>query len=125
MDVSLARVRKRVQAGGHDIPASALRRRFDRSKEYFAAVYKPLVDLWYEWDSDEGTFSLRNSVGVMNRKAEIERMQVAFERAAGKAIRDTREERSERFEVRDEARLTRGATQTAKPRRGSIRKKQA
>ena len=35
VDASLARVRKRVEAGGHDIPASILRRRFDRSQEYF------------------------------------------------------------------------------------------
>ena len=63
VDVSLARVRKRVEAGGHDIPASALRRRFGRSQEYFATVYKPLVDSWYEWDSLEGGFSLRNSGG--------------------------------------------------------------
>jgi predicted ABC-type ATPase len=63
VEVSLARVRKRVEAGGHDIPASALRRRFVRSHEYFATVYKPLVDSWYEWDSYEGGFSLRNSGG--------------------------------------------------------------
>jgi hypothetical protein len=59
----------------------------------------------------------------MNQKVEIERMQAAFKRAAEKATRGTREERSGRFEVRDEARLTRDDTQTAKPRRGSNRKK--
>jgi hypothetical protein len=59
----------------------------------------------------------------MNQKVEIERMQAAFKRAAEKATRGTREERSGRFEVRDEARLTRGDTQTAKPRRGSSLKK--
>ena len=63
VDVSLARVRKRVEAGGHDIPAPVLRRRFNRSQEYFATAYKPLVDSWYEWDSYEGGFSLRNSGG--------------------------------------------------------------
>ena len=56
-------VRKRVEAGGHDIPGSALRRRFDRRKEYFVTLYKPLVDSWYEWESHEGAFSLRNSGG--------------------------------------------------------------
>lgn len=61
VDVSLARVHKRVEAGGHDIPTGTLTRRFGRSKNYFATVYKPLVDAWYEWDSLEGTFSLRNS----------------------------------------------------------------
>jgi hypothetical protein len=59
----------------------------------------------------------------MNQKVEIERMQAAFERAAEKATRGTREERSGRFEVRDEERLTRSGTQTAKPKRGSNFKK--
>jgi hypothetical protein len=59
----------------------------------------------------------------MNQKAEIERMQAAFKRAAEKATRGTREERSGRFEVRDDAGLTRGDTQIAKPGRGSNIKK--
>jgi hypothetical protein len=59
----------------------------------------------------------------MNQKAEIERMQAAFKRAAEKATRGTREERSGRFEVRDNARLTRGDAQTAKPRPASNPKK--
>jgi predicted ABC-type ATPase len=123
VDVSLARVRQRVEAGGHDIPASALRRRFDRSQEYFATVYRPLVDSWYEWDSHEGAFSLETQEDGMNQKIEIERMQAAFKRAAEKAMRGTREERSGRFEMRDEARLTLGDTEAAKLGRGSKLKK--
>jgi predicted ABC-type ATPase len=110
VDVSLARVRKRVEAGGHDIPASVLRRRFDRSQEYFATVYKPLVDSWYEWDSHEGAFSLLTSGERHESESEIERMQAAFKRAAEKATRGTRHERSGRFEMRDNSRLTRGDT---------------
>jgi hypothetical protein len=56
----------------------------------------------------------------VNQKVEIEQMQAAFKRAAEKA---TREERSGRFEVRDDSGLTRGDTQTAKPRGGSSLKK--
>ncbi|MEA2838576.1 MAG: hypothetical protein QOD89_3126 [Bradyrhizobium sp.] len=59
----------------------------------------------------------------MNRKVEVERMQAAFKRAAEKATRGTREERSGHFEVRDDSRLTRGDGQTAKPRGGSNFKK--
>jgi hypothetical protein len=59
----------------------------------------------------------------MNQKVEIERMQAAFKRAAEKATRGTREERSGRFEVRDEERLTRGGTRIGKLRRGSDIKK--
>jgi hypothetical protein len=59
----------------------------------------------------------------MSQKVEIERMQAAFKRAAEKATRGTREERSGRFEVRDDSRLGQGDAQTAKPRRGSDLKK--
>jgi hypothetical protein len=59
----------------------------------------------------------------MNQKVEIERMQAAFKRAAEKATRGTREERSGRFDVPDDSRVTRGDAQAAKPRRGSNLKK--
>jgi predicted ABC-type ATPase len=55
---SLARVRKRVQAGGHGIPEDTIRRRFDKSRSYFEAIYKPIVDEWYVWESREGAFAL-------------------------------------------------------------------
>src|SRR5215211_3451934 len=44
---SMARVRKRVEAGGHDIPEEAIRRRFGKSLVYFETIYKPIVDAWY------------------------------------------------------------------------------
>jgi hypothetical protein len=59
----------------------------------------------------------------MNQKIEIERMEAAFKRAAEKATRGTREERSGRFEIPDDSRLTRDDTRAAKPRRGSNLKK--
>src|SRR6185295_4750225 len=39
---SIARVQKRVAAGGHDIPEETIRRRFDRSLEYLETRYKPV-----------------------------------------------------------------------------------
>ena len=53
---ALARVRKRVEAGGHDIPEGVLRRRFHKGLEYLDRVYKPMVDEWYVFDSLEGEF---------------------------------------------------------------------
>lgn len=58
---SIARVRKRVAAGGHDIPEDTIRRRFGRSESYFEAIYRPIVDEWYIWASEEGSFSLVGS----------------------------------------------------------------
>jgi predicted ABC-type ATPase len=58
---SVARVRKRVAAGGHDIPEDTIRRRFGRSKNYFETIYRPIVDEWYIWESRQGAFALINS----------------------------------------------------------------
>jgi predicted ABC-type ATPase len=56
VDESIARVRKRVEAGGHNIPEDVIRRRFSKSIVYFESIYKPVVDSWYIWESREGSF---------------------------------------------------------------------
>ena len=48
----------RVAAGGHDVPEADVRRRFHRGLSLFEQVYKPLVDEWYHWYSDEGGLRL-------------------------------------------------------------------
>jgi predicted ABC-type ATPase len=58
---SVARVRRRVEAGGHDVPEAVIRRRFARSLLYLDRVYKPIVDEWYIWDSKEGEFAFAES----------------------------------------------------------------
>jgi predicted ABC-type ATPase len=61
VETSLARVRRRVEAGGHDIPKDVVRRRFGKSIGYFEQIYKHSVDEWYVWDSLEGDFVLKES----------------------------------------------------------------
>jgi predicted ABC-type ATPase len=61
IEASIARVRKRVAAGGHGIPEGTIRRRFGRSRNYFESIYRPIVDEWYIWESEEGRFSLIDS----------------------------------------------------------------
>jgi predicted ABC-type ATPase len=58
VEASLRRVQRRVEAGGHGIPANVIRRRFDKSVVYLENTYKPIVDKWYIWDSVEGSFTL-------------------------------------------------------------------
>jgi len=52
-DYAVGRVATRVAAGGHSIPEADIRRRFQRGLEMFASVYKPVVDRWYHWRSDD------------------------------------------------------------------------
>jgi predicted ABC-type ATPase len=50
-DLALARVAERVRAGGHDVPAEAVRRRFDRGRHNFFTLYRPLADAWRLYDA--------------------------------------------------------------------------
>jgi predicted ABC-type ATPase len=58
---AIARVRKRVVAGGHGIPEDVVRRRFGKSANYFETIYRSIVDEWYIWASREGSFALVGS----------------------------------------------------------------
>jgi predicted ABC-type ATPase len=57
-DFAVRRVATRVAAGGHDVPEADVRRRYHRGLALFTQVYKPLVDEWYHWYSDEGGLRL-------------------------------------------------------------------
>ena len=45
-EMSVARVRNRVEAGGHHVPTEDVVRRFYRSKQNFWHIYRELVDRW-------------------------------------------------------------------------------
>lgn len=48
---AIARVRQRVQQGGHHVPAGDIRRRFKRSLVHLLDAYLPLATRWAVWDS--------------------------------------------------------------------------
>jgi len=50
-DVAVQRVAERVRQGGHDIPESIIRRRFDAGTRLFFDVYRLLVDQWVLYDN--------------------------------------------------------------------------
>jgi len=49
--VSLSRIQARVAAGGHDVPESTVRRRFEKSTSNFFRHYRPLADTWLLFDN--------------------------------------------------------------------------
>ena len=64
-DMCVARVRNRVMAGGHDVPAEDIVRRFYRSKRNFWDIYKDLVDRWHLfYSSGEQTQEVAVGEGV-------------------------------------------------------------
>jgi predicted ABC-type ATPase len=50
---AIARVRHRVQLGGHNVPVSDIRRRFKRSQLHLISDYLPLASAWAIWDGRE------------------------------------------------------------------------
>lgn len=48
--LAVTRVRLRVEAGGHDVPESVIRRRFWRSLRNFDQIYRPSATRWRLYD---------------------------------------------------------------------------
>lgn len=51
---SMMRVAARVRAGGHDIPADTIRRRYAAGLANFFQLYRPLADRWEVVDNTHG-----------------------------------------------------------------------
>jgi len=49
--IAIARVRERVQKGGHNVPVTDIRRRFGRGLRNFIRDYAPLADRWAVWNN--------------------------------------------------------------------------
>jgi len=50
-ETAIARVAERVRQGGHNIPESIIRRRFESGLKNFEQTYQPLVDVWLQFDN--------------------------------------------------------------------------
>ncbi len=50
-DFAISRVKIRVKQGGHNIPETVVRRRFESGLRNFKNVYQPLVDAWALYDN--------------------------------------------------------------------------
>jgi len=51
VEQAIARVRRRVRMGGHDVPVADIRRRFKRSLGHLIDDYLPLATRWAIWDN--------------------------------------------------------------------------
>jgi predicted ABC-type ATPase len=49
-DLAVVRVRRRVDAGGHDVPEQVIRRRFWSSLVNFDRIYRPIATSWRLYD---------------------------------------------------------------------------
>ena len=72
-DIAVARVKARVEAGGHDVPTEVIRRRYFAGLEYFFNIYAPACDKWMLVDNSKNEFQIvaegtRKGTTVRNRK---------------------------------------------------------
>jgi predicted ABC-type ATPase len=58
VDLALFRVRDRVALGGHDVPETVVRRRFERSIANFFVLYRPFADSWILFDNSTATLAI-------------------------------------------------------------------
>lgn len=73
-EMSVARVRNRVEAGGHHVPTEDVVRRFYRSKRNFWHIYRDLADRWNLFYNSgehpqEVAFGERNQFTVIDQEA--------------------------------------------------------
>ena len=54
-EMAVARVRNRVQEGGHHVPEDVVRRRFDAGGRNFSEIYRDVVDEWALYDTSGGS----------------------------------------------------------------------
>ena len=54
-EYAIARVAKRVEQGGHNIPPDVICRRFNSGIKNFRQIYKPIVDQWLHIDNAQAT----------------------------------------------------------------------
>lgn len=52
-ELAIERVKQRVAAGGHNIPAETIIRRYKKGLENFHTLYKDIVDFWLLFDNSK------------------------------------------------------------------------
>lgn len=87
-ELAVARVRRRVEAGGHDVPEPVIRRRFWKSLVNFDRLYRPVATSWRLYD---GTALARLS--LIAEGAGVRESRIVNEQT-WKVIRRQLEERS-------------------------------
>lgn len=54
-ELAIARVRRRIESGGHSVPEDVIRRRYERGRRNLIELYLPLCDYWISYDNSSET----------------------------------------------------------------------
>jgi predicted ABC-type ATPase len=75
VELAVERVRDRVASGGHDVPESVIRRRYEAGRQCFQLLYLPLADKWQAFDNSGFSPELVAS-GDRNVRTSIHRPEI-------------------------------------------------
>ncbi len=74
-ELAIARVRRRVESGGHNIPEDAIRRRYERGRRNLINLYLPVCDTWIVYDNS-GSEPILVAASDINHQAIIYEPQI-------------------------------------------------
>ncbi len=63
-ELAIARVRRRVASGGHNIPEDIIRRRYERGRRNLIDLYLPLCDTWIVYNNSKNESQLVAESGI-------------------------------------------------------------
>lgn len=70
-ELAVQRVRDRAAAGGHDVPAPGVRRRYAQGVRNFFSLYRPLADSWTVYDNSGPDGMKRVAAGAISAAADV------------------------------------------------------
>ena len=88
-EVAIARVKARVEAGGHDVPEETIRRRYNLGLQYFFFDYSPLADRWILADNTQIPFKV---VAQGWKKHMVVKDNIKYEAIANQALKDYKDD---------------------------------
>ncbi|MBN3895565.1 MAG: zeta toxin family protein [Nostoc sp. NOS(2021)] len=74
-ELAIARVRRRVESGGHNIPEDTIRRRYERGRSNLINLYLPVCDTWIIYDNS-GSEPVLVAASNINQEAIIYEPQI-------------------------------------------------
>jgi len=63
-ELAIARVRRRVESGGHSIPEDVIRRRYERGRKNLVELFLPLCDAWRIYNNSSEVPQLIAECGI-------------------------------------------------------------
>ncbi|MBR6245781.1 MAG: zeta toxin family protein [Bacteroidales bacterium] len=88
-ELAVARVKARVEAGGHDVPEETIRRRYKLGLQYFFFDYSPIADRWILADNTEIPFKV---IAQGWKKHMVVKDNIKYESIVSQAMHDNKDD---------------------------------